>query len=741
MNTCIQHSQNILFDDLTLSNHARFLKKHGMYTAALYYKNMNETIEQRSARVSRYILENLPIPEYENNQILMVNSPHFIYPKLEQDDIYNYGFFYVATGDFAFNLDKFKQLHNVCTNSVEHHIVDSIIDDCLAARTTPSRSRYNHGGVHNVPDFEFVLKNGILAYRNKIEKELSSTNDPKVRSFESGLLDVLAGIENYMQRYVVKLEETLKTFTGNKATLQRLISTLKKVPLYPAESFYEAFVSSNAVMFLCSNFEPGRLDDYLYPYYEKDLADGKVTPDEAYTCIRTMFEDIDNRIGHPGVTHVTIGGTRADGSAVYNALTEIAIKAIGGLRTPNVSLRVRRDTPQFIWNAFLDNISKGYAQPAIVNEELYLRHLTCDYNIPYEDAVNYVFGGCSELLIQGKTMCDSTWVAYNMLDIFEHTLYNHFMTCDTFEDFYRQLKDDYQITLQELAEHINIRQFSYGMHYPSPLTTLFVGNCIENAKSFTNGGAQYNFDSANIYAATNVINSLYTLKYYYEGKLGKMEKSTLLQSLISNFEGYEDIHAKCKKVPKFGNYDEDLNALACDLMNFIFDETMKLECYRSNASYTGRFMPAIILWVDWISCGEHVGATPDGRILGQATVDSCGPMQGTDREGPTSVMTAALSLPQHKCIGTCVLNLRLDSAVFKNPEGKDKVQNLFQTYFLQGGCQLQINVVDPETLMEAMEDPENHQNIVVRVGGFSDNFVKLSKSIQNEVIKRTQHTL
>ena len=152
-------------------------------------------------------------------------------------------------------------------------------------------------------------------------------------------------------------------------------------------------------------------------------------------------------------------------------------------------------------------------------------------------------------------------------------------------------------------------------------------------------------------------------------------------------------------------------------------------------------MPAIIVWVDWITCGKHVGATPDGRVLGEATVDSCGPMQGTDHEGPTSVMAAALSLPQHKCINTCVLNLRLDSSNFQTPDRTEKVQMLFETYFRQGGCQLQINVVDPETLLAAMEDPDHHGDIIVRVGGFSDNFVKLSKDIQMEVLKRTQHTI
>lgn len=735
------YSTNLLQNELALSNHARFLKKHGMYSAALYYKDMNEPIERRAARVCRYALETQPLPEYLDGQTLFACTPYSIYAGIPGDDPHDYGFTVSVNGDLFFDETKFSRLREQCSNSVEHHIVDSIINDVRAAHTTPSRGRYDHGGIHNVPDYDYVLKHGIAGYRERILKKLTAAEDPGTRRFEEGLLDVLAGIEGYLQRYIRKPEETEKNFSGDKHNLQRLLAALKKVPLQPAESFYEAFVSCSAVMFLSNCYEPGRIDDYLYPYYEKDRNAGKTSAQEACSLIRGMLEDIEKKLSHPAVTHATIGGSHANGSAAYNALTEIVIRAIGGLRTPNVSLRVRPDMPQYIWDAFLFNISKGYAQPAIVNETLYLKHLTEDYAIPYEDAVNYVFGGCSELLIQGKTNCDSTWVAYNMLDVFEHTFYNHFLSCATFEDFFRRLKEDYLVTLHDMANQINLRQFAYAQHNSWPLATLFADGCIENAKSFINGGACYNFDSTNVYGGTNAINSLYTVKHFYDGAFGSLGKEEFLQCFAANYEGYEDIRSKCRKITKFGNDDNALNALAGELMDLVFSEIMKLECHRSNKNYTGRFMPAIIVWVDWITCGKRVGATPDGRVLGQATVDSCGPMQGTDLEGPTTVMRAALSLPQQKCISTCVLNLRLDAANFKTPENTAKVQMLFATYFQQGGCQLQINVVDPDTLQDAMVHPEDHRDLIVRVGGFSDNFVLLNEDIQKEVLKRTRHTI
>ena len=737
----MNHSLTLLDNPYEFSSHGRFLRKHGLYSAALYYKNLNETVERRAARASRYALENIDLPAYENGQPFPFSMGHSILAFAPQDDPDGWGLRFHADGHCGFNEQTFLKLHDKCENSVEHRVVDAVAFDCKAMYADISGSRYHHGGTHNVPDFDFVLTHGISAYRQKIEAALAQATDPNTRMFQEGMLDVLAGTEDFVRRYLTYLEGLLPDYNGNKATLLRLVDALRQVPLKPARDFYEAYVATSMAMGLSACFEPGLIDRYLYPYYERDLAAGKITSEEAFLLIRAMFADIERFMGHPGVTHVTIGGTYADGSPCYNELTVLCIKAIAGLRTPNVTLRVRKDMPDEVWEAALDNISRGCSHPALVNEELFLEKLTTDYAIPYHDAVNYAFGGCSELLIQGKTMCDSTWVQYNMLDVFENTLYNHFASCDSFEDFYRQVKEDITTTLKELEQHINSRQLATGAHQPMLTRTLLADGCIDNGKSYTAGGTVYNFDSTNIYGGTNAINSLYTLRQYYDGKLGNFSREEFLQALIANFRGYEQLHAMCKNVTKFGNYDPGLNALANDLMTHTFRQVMQLRCWRGNDGYQGRYMPAIILWVDWVTSGRRVGATPDGRVLGESTVDSCGPMQGTDREGPTSVMGAALSLDQGNCAGTCVLNLRLDQANFRTPAATRKVRQLVEVYFRQGGSQLQINVVDAKTLREAYDDPAKHRDLVVRVGGFSDNFVMLDRGIQTEILRRTEHSV
>ena len=732
------NSSEILAQPMTFSNHGRFLLKHGMYSAALYYKNRNETVERRAARASRYALENIGMPPYAPGQVFALSCTTSIFGFGLTDDPWSLGLRFNIDGHCGFDPESFRKLHEKCENDLEHYIVDSIMADCRAMLSDISGSRYNHGGTHNVPDFEFVLNHGIGAYRQRIQDALAAATDANARMFQEGMLDVLDGTECFIRRYTAHLESLM---TPDDTTLARLVAALKQVPLQPARNFYEAYIACSMTMGLSASFEPGRIDHYLWPFFEQDLEAGKTSPEEALTLLRALFADIDAGQGHPGVTHVTIGGTNADGTPSYNALTEICIRAIAGLRTPNVTLRVRRDMPDNIWNAALENIKNGCSHPALVNEELFLEKLTADYAVPYHDAVNYVFGGCSELLIQGKTMCDSTWVQYNMLDIFENTLYNHFLSCDSFDSFYAKVKEDISTTLDELELHINNRQLAEGIHRPALMRTLLSDGCIQNGKSFSAGGTTYNFDSTNIYAGTNTVNSLYTLKQYYAGKLGDLSREEFLASLIANFENRDDLYAKCKNVTKFGNYDPDLNALAKDLMTFTFKKVMQLRCWRRNDGYVGRYMPAIILWVDWISSGRRVGATPDGRVRSEATVDSCGPMQGTDTEGPTSVMGAALSLDQGNCAGTCVLNLRLDRSNFRTPESTKKVRQLLEVYFRQGGSQLQINVVDSKVLRDAYEHPEKHRDIIVRVGGFSDNFVLLDRSIQQEILKRTEHTI
>lgn len=717
-----------------LSPTSRFLAKHGMHSAALFYQSLNETVERRAGRVVRFHLENIGVPTYIEGQRLFATYKDNITIGRKNDDIYGYGCIVNWDGACYVDEQKFKRLFEKASNEQEQYIVSYVLENARRMYAIPTHIRYDHGGWHHTIDFNTLFAKGLNGYKQDIIEELSKKPSEEKIQFLLGMQDTIEGLIGYIERYKASLKEEQIKRPEDK-TLEALRMALERVPLEAPTQFYEAFVMLQAGLYLSNCFETGRIDSLLYPYYKKDLKEGRTSEEVAYSLFRELFEDIEKRLGHPSAVHVTIGGTDLKGKASYNILTKAAIKAIRGLRTPNVTLRVRKDMPEDIWEEYLENIGKGYGQPAIVNEEIFLNGLISQYQVPFEDAVDYVFGGCSEVLIQGKTMCDSTWVSYNMLDVLEDTLHTKFIECGSFEDLYSTFKKDLHLTIKDMGEQINIRQHAEGLHKPTPVVSLLTENCIRAGKSVLGGGARYNFDSTNIYGSTNTINALYTIKEFYAGKFNDLSKEAFLESLIEDYEGFEQVYAKCNEISKFGNYNETINTLAEDLMDFVFDQIKGLVGYRGN----GQFMPAMIAWTDWISNGKKIGATPDGRRSSDPLADSAGAMQGTDTEGPTSMLGAAMSIPQKDCIGTCIVNLRLDPKVFKTAEGRTKIKNLLQAYFAGGGNQLQINVVDKEILQKALEEPEKHRDIIVRVGGFSDNFVLLDRKIQEEILKRTEH--
>ncbi len=705
-----------------MSPYARFLQKHDLKSTAVLYKNMNETLMRRTARAVRYLLEETEIPHYQPGQVVLFDSA---YPAAQFPIAENKAVYVNADGDVVLDEAAFEAI--AVESEYEASLKQVIYNNAKNMSSLKCTMRYVNHGNHTSVDYEYILQHGLRGYRAKIQAQLETLTDETAIDFQHGMLDVLDGIECYMARYLA----SLKAIVAPDAALQALIAALEVVPLNPPTNFYQAYTMMFVPMFFANSLEPARIDQLLYPYY---LQDESVDREKAFFYIRTLFEEIEKRMPHPGSTHATIGGSYADGSAVYNELTELCVLAIRGLRAPNVSLCVRDDMPQSLWDCVMENIGKGYTQPALVNDSLYIEGFVNEYNIPREEAVKYVFGGCSEVLIQGKTHCDAVWAGYNMLDVFEDTLYNHFVSCQSYQEFYDIYKRYMKVTLRDMVAQTNMREFDNALHHTCPIRSLFVSDCIERSKSFTDGGTKYNFSSAAFFGASNTFNAMYTVKRFFEGYFGDMPKQAFLAAFAENFSGHEEMYQQCLHLPKFGNFNDELNEIAADLMQHGFQEIKKHRGVRGECFY----LPTMIFWITWLKMGKTVGATPDGRVAGQPLADSVGATQGTDKEGPTAALGAALHVPQKECVGTCVFNMRLDAANFKTPELRLKTQILLATYLQQGGCQLQISVVDKAVLEDALIHPEQHGDIIVRVGGFSDNFIYLSDEIKEQVIRRIE---
>jgi len=713
---------------LNRSPESRLFERLDMKSAALFQAFKNEPIIRRVSRVTRMCLEQTPVPEYRGP---------FFYPSdrwgpsLPDDDPNGHGLKIHYTGDIFYNGAAFGKLIASTQDPFEKRLLQRLARDMGSYHINPQTSRYAHGGMHWVMNFPRLLQEGFEGYRSRVEEYLSVPEPPEKRMFHEAMLDTLEGLISLVKNCQLKLKETYQSNpTPNR---KRLIAAFERVPLRPARSFYEAVTATHFMTYLGGG-EPGRLDQYLYPYFSRDLAEGIIDSHDAMELLDERFATMDALEGSPGAWHLTIGGTDIHNKPAYNELTAICLRLSGRYRQPNTSLRVRNDMPDELWNIALDNLGNGRGNPAMVNDNLYMSQLPEMGGVAQEDLCDYGFGGCTETLVQGKCATDSIGSTFNLLDILEASITTHLLDVESFDDFMRAFKDDIRLTARELTTEVNLRQGCFGRYRTDPVRSLFTDDCIEIGKSYHAGGARYNFEVTVVYGIANVVNSLYTLKKLFSGELG-VSRHEFLQALADDYKGHETLLAQVRSLDKFGNYQPESDALATEVTEHTFDEIRQVRCWRGN----GHFLPASIGWVDFIALGKNVGATPDGRLKEEPLADSTGPTQGTDRQGPTETLLSTASVAQSKALGTCVLNLRLNRQSFETSTQRANLRAMILAYFAQGGGQLQISVVDQKILKDAILHPEKHENLIVRVAGYNDYFVKQTPEIQAEILERTIH--
>lgn len=699
------------------NNEYDLLMKHGLKSIALYYLDKNRTLMERCGKIVYEM--------YKSMDVLTIykDLPKDMSILSIQGDLGKENGLYVdSSGRIICNWDLlWKQIVvNYEEGSVERSIWERIrMDASVPIELYPAR--YYHSGTHKSADIQKLVTIGLDGYIDEIKQEMKDADFEK-KSFLMGLLYTAEGISEYFEKCAQSYIET-----GNI----RLADAMKNLAHNPCRNFYEGIVIFRLLLILC-NSEPNRIDKVLNPLYEKDLKEGKITRKEAKELLDMTCRFI-NEAGQ--IIHMTIGGCLEDGTPCYNELTEIILCNIGKYAHPHISIRINKYMPQKLWDIIIDKLGKGYANPALINDDVFINGFVKWYGVSEEDARNYAFGGCTETLICGMTNVDSTWVAFNTVDVINECLYRHFSTCNDFDTFYNKIKEEFDLTIKEMTEHINLRQHTYLALLPDPIISLFTTGCIQNGKSFWAGGAKYNYDSVNLYGVTNAIDSLVTIKNLFDGNL-HVTKEEFLKALKSNFTDHKELLHKVKNLPKFGNGDIEPQKLGKDILDYIFDCIANKKCLRGN----GMFMPALIPWITYVSLGKQTMATPDGRLLGEPLSDSCGGTSKTAKSGPTGVLVDAASLPQDKAIGTAVMNLKLNPDCFQDENKRTKIKNLFQGYLSMCGTQIQVTVIDHEMLQQAFDCPEEHEDLIVRVGGFSDYFVNLSRELQKSVVDRMLHT-
>ena len=581
------------------------------------------------------------------------------------------------------------------------------------------------GFTHSIPNYGRILHEGFGGYAERIVQG-AERDGPENYAFYAGLSDLLEGVGTWHRRMVDLLER------AGTPPAEKLIEALGRVPFLPARNFFEAAVAYNFIFYLDCCDDPGRVDQELWPYYEKDRAAGRITYEEAKAIIRQMWIDCDINWGWSAA----IGGTDSKGGPAYNELTLACLEAAEHLRRPNLQLHVRRDMPAEVWNAALSTLATGCGLPALHNEEAFIDSLrSADLGIREEDLGAYNGGGCTETMIHGLSNVGSLDAGINLPLVLRHTLGEQLGKMTDFESLTASLKLDIVEAIGEIERYVNADQEAKSRLRPQPMRSLLIDDCIDTGVEYNAGGARYNWSVINVAGLANVVDSLAAIREMIFER-GEISGPGMLKILNRDFKGDEEIRQRLSLCPKYGNDDPKADDIAKDISGFVFEQFLKRKAWRG-----GRFVPSCLMFTTYAGAGKPVGATPDGRLSGDPIADSAGPHQGRDRSGPTAMLKSVAGIPQHLAPGTLVVNIRFSKKLFAGDEGRRHLKSLFRTYFDMGGMQLQVNVVDQEVLEDAIAHPEKHEDLVVRIGGYSEYFNSLSPELKQTILLRTEHEM
>ena len=591
------------------------------------------------------------------------------------------------------------------------------------------------GYTHSIPNYGRILRHGLNDTARRIRQGLARARergDTEMVDFYVALKDVMTGVRSRHRCIVEHFSDLRLSDPEAERRRVRLLAAFSQVPFKPARDFFEAVLAYNFVFYLDDCDNPGRVDWELSDYYDADRRAGRVSHDEAVALMRCFWENADANEGWS----VAIGGTAASGAAAYSEMTRICLEATHKIRRPNLQLHIRRDMPAELWDAAFDAIATGCGLPALYNEEEFLRGLreACP-DVREEDLGLYSGGGCTETMIHGCSNVGSLDAGINLPLILVDTLDAHLAGAASFEDLMSAYKRDVAAAVAEMVRDVNVDQEVKARLRPQPMRSLLIDDCIDSGREFNAGGARYNWSVVNVAGLANVIDSLAAVREVVF-ETGEKSGDEFLAILHRNFEGDEALRRRLARCPRFGNDDARADEIARDIADFVFREFLRYTAWRG-----GKFLASCLMFVIYCNEGKPVGATPDGRRAGEPLADSAGPFQGRDRNGPTAMLKSVAAMPHYLAPGTLCVNARFMKDIFTSRDGREKLRSLIRTYFDLGGMQLQVNVVDQSVLKDAMAHPEEHEDLIVRIGGYSEYFNRLSPELRRTVLERVEHAL
>jgi pyruvate formate-lyase/glycerol dehydratase family glycyl radical enzyme len=573
----------------------------------------------------------------------------------------------------------------------------------------------------------------------------------------------------FAERHADKLETlAVDASPVRHKELLEMAAICRKVPAQKPDTFHEAlqyywFVHLGVITELnpWDSFNPGRLDQHLFPFYQRELDDGTLDKEKAREILQSFWIKFNNHPSPPkvGVTAqesstytdfslINVGGLTEDGVDAVNELSYLILEVIKEMRIlqPSSMVQISKKNPDDFVMKALDIIKTGFGQPSCFNTDAIIEQLTRQGK-SIKDARRGGASGCVETGAFG-TECYILTGYFNFSKVLEITLNNGFdrrtekqigpETGDPakFKDF-DQVMDAFSRQLDHFisikVKGSNIIEEVFAEKMPVPFLSILIDDCITNAKDYNSGGARYNTNYIQGVGTASVTDSLAALKYHVFDH-GNKTMPEMMEVLSSDFKGYEAFRYELlNNTPKYGNDDDYADELLKQVFKYYFSSVEGRKSPRG-ATYRINLLPT----TSHIYFGSVIGAMPDGRKSGEPLSEGISPVQGADRYGPTAILNSAAKI-DHLDTGGTLLNQKFTPSFLETEEGMDKVTRLIRSYFKMNGHHIQFNVVTAETLREAQKDPGKFSDLIVRVAGYSDYFNDLGKDLQDEIIRRTEH--
>lgn len=651
-------------------------------------------------------------------------------------------------------------------DEIEKVLGDDIKDLEMVAKI----NQKDHAQGHICPDTRKWLKLGPAGLKAEVIEKLQSAPHEK-KDFYEALVIVLDASAKFMGRYG-SLAVSMAEETENKEyenSLKEVSRICFKLAGCPPDTFHEALQSVwflYVVLHMESNansFSPGRMDQFLYPYFAADFERGRITIEQALELVEALWIKFNHivymRNSHSakyfaGFTtgfNVAIGGKTVDGGDGTNLLSFLFLKAQDHVRLsqPNFSVRIYEGTPDCLLDECSRVIGLGSGMPQVFNDESIIPALE-NQGISHEDAVDYAIVGCVELTTHGNNLGWSDAAMFNLVKALELTINNGrcFLTgkkigletgylydYKSYEELEAAFKKQIDFFTDKMISACHVVDRMHAKVLPSPFLSTVISDCIENGLDVTAGGALYNYSGIQAIQVANIADSLAAIKkVIFEDEL--LAPEAMIEALSKNFEGHEVMRQQLlNKVPKYGNDIEWVDEIAHKWIRYFVDKVGNYTNARGGRCQVGLYTVSA-----HVPMGLNVGATPDGRKARMPLADGgMSAVYGRDKNGPTALLKSVSRIDSKLGSNGTLLNMKFLPEFFNSRSNIRKFSSFLKTLVKLRINHVQFNVLRKEDLLEAKKNPEAHRGLLVRVAGYTAYFTELAGDLQDEIIERTTY--